>query len=317
MKVLVNDGIEEIGKTLMEEAGITVDTTTIPQDELMHKLNDYDGICVRSATKVRQALIDASPNLKVIGRGGVGLDNIDVEYAESKGISVVNTPAASSRSVAELAIAHLVSLARYLHDANRMMPQSGATDFGKLKKAYSAGIELEGKTIGLIGLGRIGQELASCALGLGMHVIATDPFVKQATVKVGPKHLGFNTVIETTDLDTVITSSDFISVHIPSVKEPIIGKKEIAQMKDGVILVNTSRGGIIDEAALIEGLDSGKIKGAGLDVFVGEPTPSQAILSHPKISLTPHIGASTDEAQNKVGVELAQKMIEALTQIQH
>ncbi|MEZ4911521.1 MAG: D-2-hydroxyacid dehydrogenase [Saprospiraceae bacterium] len=312
MKVLVNDGIEEIGKSLMEEAGITVDMTTIPQDELLERLNDYDGICVRSATKVRQALIDVSPNIKVIGRGGVGLDNIDVEYAEAKGISVVNTPAASSRSVAELAMSHLLSIARFVHQSNRTMPQSGATDFGKLKKAYSAGVELEGKTMGLIGFGRIGQELAACALGMGMHVIATDPYVKKATVKIGPKHLGFSTEIETTDLDTIITSSDVISVHIPSVKEPIIGKNEIARMKDGVILVNTSRGGVIDEKAILDGLNSGKLKGVGLDVFVGEPTPNEALLSHPKISLTPHIGASTEEAQNKVGIELAQKMIAAL-----
>lgn len=312
MKVLVNDGIEEIGKKLMEEAGIDVDMNTITQDDLSTRLNEYDGICVRSATKVRQNLIDNAPNLKVIGRGGVGLDNIDVDYAHSKGIKVVNTPAASSRSVAELAIAHLMSIARNLHMSNRAMSLRGSADFAKLKKAYSNGTELEGKTIGLIGLGRIGQELASCAFGLGMNVIATDPFVKEATIKIGPKHLGLTTTVVTTDIDTVLTSSDFISVHIPSVKEPIIGKKEIEMMKDGVILINTSRGGVINEEAILDGLESGKLRGVGLDVFVGEPSPDAKILSHGKISLTPHIGASTEEAQNKVGIELAQKIIESL-----
>jgi len=313
MKILINDGIEEAGKKMLEAAGFEVDTQKIPQAELMHKLQAYDAICVRSATTVRKDLIDACPNLKAIGRGGVGLDNIDVDYARSKGIAVINTPAASSRSVAELAMAHMLSLSRFLHQSNRNMPVSGETSFNELKKAYSAGSELEGKTLGIIGLGRIGQEMARAGLGMGMHVVAYDPFVTEATVSVGPQTLGFSTVIKTSELDTVLSKSDYISLHIPSVKEPILDAHAFAKMKQGVFVVNASRGGTLDEAALLEALDSGRVAGAGLDVFENEPKPRTEILNHPKISLTPHTGASTEEAQLKIGEELAQKLIATLT----
>lgn len=312
MRILVNDGIEAIGKKLLNEAGFEVDTNKIEQVDLLHKLNAYDAICVRSATKVRKELIDACPNLKAIGRGGVGLDNIDVEYAKSKGIAVINTPAASSRSVAELAMAHMLSLSRFLYQSNRSMPATGDSAFNDLKKAYAKGSELEGKTLGIIGFGRIGQEMARVGLGLGMNIVAVDPYVSEANVKVGPDKLGFSTDIKTSDMDTLLGTSDYISLHIPSVGDPILGSKEFTKMKQGVFIVNASRGGTIDEDALLQALDSGKVAAAGLDVFDNEPTPRRDILSHPRISLTPHIGASTEEAQNKIGEELAQRLIAAL-----
>lgn len=312
MRILVNDGIEPIGKKLLNEAGFEVDTNKIEQADLLHKLNAYDAICVRSATKVRKELIDACPNLKAIGRGGVGLDNIDVEYAKTKGIAVINTPAASSRSVAELAMAHMLSLSRFLYQSNRSMPATGDSAFNDLKKAYAKGSELEGKTLGIIGFGRIGQEMARVGLGLGMNIVAVDPYVSEANVKVGPDKLGFSADIKTSDMDTLLGVSDYISLHIPSVGDPILGSKEFTKMKQGVFIVNASRGGTIDEVALLQALDSGKVSAAGLDVFDNEPTPRRDILSHPRISLTPHIGASTEEAQNKIGEELAQRLIAAL-----
>ena len=312
MRILVNDGIEPIGKKLLNEAGFEVDTNKIEQADLLHKLNAYDAICVRSATKVRKELIDACQNLKAIGRGGVGLDNIDVEYAKTKGITVINTPAASSRSVAELAMAHMLSLSRFLYQSNRSMPATGDSAFNDLKKAYAKGSELEGKTLGIIGFGRIGQEMARVGLGLGMNIVAVDPYVSEANVKVGPDKLGFSADIKTSDMDTLLGVSDYISLHIPSVGDPILGSKEFTKMKQGVFIVNASRGGTIDEVALLQALDSGKVSAAGLDVFDNEPTPRRDILSHPRISLTPHIGASTEEAQNKIGEELAQRLIAAL-----
>lgn len=313
MKILVNDGIEPIGKTLLEAAGFEVDMNKIEQADLPTRLNEYDAICVRSATKVRKDLIDACPNLKAIGRGGVGLDNIDVEYAQSKGIAVINTPAASSRSVGELAMAHMLSLSRFLYQSNRQMPSEGDTRFNDFKKAYAKGAELEGKTLGIIGLGRIGQEAARCGLGLGMHVLAVDPYVSEVTLAVGHASLGFKATLKTVTMDSMLADADYISLHIPSVGKAILGKEEFAKMKNGVIVVNCSRGGTIDEDALLEALASGKVAAAGLDVFENEPTPRKDLLTHPRISLTPHIGASTEEAQNKIGEELAHKMIAALT----
>lgn len=312
MRILINDGIEPIGKQLLEEAGFEVDMNKINQEDLPARLNDYDAICVRSATKVRKELIDACPNLKAIGRGGVGLDNIDVEYAKSKGIAVINTPAASSRSVGELTMAHMLSLSRFLYQSNRQMPLEGDTKFNDLKKAYAKGAELEGKTLGVVGLGRIGQETAKVGLGLGMNILAVDPFVSEVTLAVGPAQLGFNISLRTVGMEDMLSAADYISLHIPSLDKAILGKDEFSKMKDGVIIINCSRGGTIDEDALLQALNSGKVAAAGLDVFDNEPTPRKDLLSHPRISLTPHIGASTEEAQNKIGEELAQKMIAAL-----
>ena len=310
-KILANDGIDPIGKKLLEAAGFTVDTQTVPQDQLVEALQNYDGLTVRSATKVRKELIDACPNLKLIGRGGVGMDNIDVDYAKSKGIAVVNTPAASSLSVAELVFAHLFTGVRFLQDANRKMPVNGSSKFNDLKKSYAKGSELRGKTIGIIGFGRIGRETATVALGLGMNVLAYDlfPFSGNITLNL-TQGIKVDIPVKTVGLNEVIANSDFISLHTPFADKPILGAEEFAAMKDGVGVVNCSRGGTIDEKALIDALDSGKVSFAGLDVFDNEPTPIAEILTHPKISLTPHIGASTNEAQERIGTELANLIID-------
>lgn len=311
IKILANDGIDPIGKELLEKAGFQVDTETIPQEKLAEELKNYDAITVRSATKIRKELIDACPNIKLIGRGGVGMDNIDVDYARSKGINVVNTPAASSLSVAELVFSHLFTGIRFLQDANRKMPIEGATQFNKLKKSYAKGVELSGKTIGIIGFGRIGRATAKVALGLGMNVLAYDLYPTETEIELNFQ--GGQTIkipIKTVALDEVISNADFISLHTPFADKPILGKEEFDKMKTGVGVVNCSRGGTLDEEALVEALNSGKVSFAGLDVFDNEPTPLQSILTHPKISLTPHIGAATNEAQERIGTELATLIIE-------
>ncbi|MFD0793876.1 D-2-hydroxyacid dehydrogenase [Mucilaginibacter litoreus] len=311
IKILANDGIDPIGKKMLEDAGFLVDTTNIPQDELPVRLQEYDAITVRSATKVRRALIDACPNLKLIGRGGVGVDNIDVEYAKEKGIGVYNTPASSSLSVAELVFGHLFGGVRFLQDSNRKMPVDGATKFNDLKKAYAKGVELRGKTLGILGFGRIGREVAKIAIGVGMEVLAYDvfPFAPEIEVVLGGGFVA-KVAVKTATKEDIITNADFISLHTPFVDKPLITAAEFEQMKKGVGLVNCSRGGLIDESDLIAALNSGKVAFAALDVFDNEPTPRQDILSHPKISLTPHIGAATNEAQERIGVELASLIIQ-------
>lgn len=311
VKILANDGIDPIGKELLTKAGFQVDTETVAQEQLAEALKNYDAITVRSATKLRKELLDVVPNIKLIGRGGVGMDNIDVEYARSKGIVVVNTPAASSLSVAELVFAHLFTGIRFLQDANRKMPIEGTTEFNNLKKAYAKGIELSGKTIGIVGFGRIGRATAKVALGLGMHVLAYDlhPISTEITLEF-QGGIKVNIPIQTSTFDEVIANSDFISLHTPFADKPILGEAEFAKMKKGVGVVNCSRGGTIDELALIAALDSGQVAFAGLDVFDNEPTPRAEILTHSKISLTPHIGASTNEAQERIGTELANLIID-------
>lgn len=311
-KILINDGMHATGIERLKAKGYEVLTEKIAQDDLMAQLPNFDAICVRSATKVRQELIDACPNLKAIGRGGVGLDNIDVDHAKSKGIAVLNTPAASSRSVAELAIGHLLALARFGHISNRQMPTAGNTDFKGLKKAYSKGFELEGRTMGIIGFGRIGQELAKIALGCGMKVVATDMFDITADIS---QTVGTQTVtntITTIPMDVMLSQADVISLHVPFTGKAVLDAEAFAKMKDGVVILNAARGGTIDEASLLAAIESGKVAAAGLDVFENEPTPKQELLNHPKISCTPHIGASTGEAQEKIGIELADKLIGVL-----
>ncbi|WP_186461737.1 D-2-hydroxyacid dehydrogenase [Mucilaginibacter pallidiroseus] len=311
IKILANDGIDPIGKKMLEDAGFLVDTNNIPQDELPTRLQEYDAITVRSATKVRKALIDACPGLKLIGRGGVGVDNIDVDYAKEKGIGVYNTPASSSLSVAELVFSHLFGGVRFLADSNRKMPVDGATKFNDYKKAYAKGIELRGKTLGILGFGRIGREVAKIAIGIGMEVLAFDvfPFNPEVDVVLGGGYVA-KVQVKTANKEDIIANADFISLHTPFVDKPLIGAEEFAAMKKGVGLVNCSRGGLINETDLISALDSGKVSFAALDVFDNEPTPRQDILSHPKISLTPHIGAATNEAQERIGVELASLIIQ-------
>ena len=306
MKVLANDGISASGAAAIEASGHELITTKVAQDQLENYINEHqiDVVLVRSATTVRQALIDACPSIKGIGRGGVGMDNIDVEYARSKGLKVFNTPAASSDSVAELVMAHMRSLVRFMHDSNRQMPLDGDTQFAALKKAYANGIELKGRTLGIIGFGRIGQALAKLAIGAGMRVIFSDihdddvevslDFFDGQSATFTCKNVGF---------EGVLAESDFISLHVPG--GDLIGEAELAKMKDGVFLLNAARGGVINEEALLDALESGKVAGAGLDVFKNEPTPAIKVLMNGKISLTPHIGAATGEAQDRIGTELA------------
>lgn len=315
MKVLANDGLSQSGINALEAGGFEVITTKVAQEQVANYINKHqiDVVLVRSATKIRKDIIDSCPTLKVIGRGGVGMDNIDVTYAREKGLHVINTPAASSESVAELVFAHLFSGARFLHDANRNMPLDGDTQFNSLKKAYANGIELRGKTIGIIGFGRIGREVARMALGLGMKVIATDTYVEEATIKVDFYNGQFiNVDIETEPMENVLRHSDFISLHVPAQDGYVIGKAEFDLMKQDVGIINCARGGVIDEVALIDALEDEKVLFAGLDVFEEEPTPAIQVLMNPKISLTPHIGAATLEAQERIGTELAEQIISLL-----
>tara|TARA_B110000090_G_scaffold118498_1_gene131904 strand:- start:3351 stop:4304 length:954 start_codon:yes stop_codon:yes gene_type:complete len=313
--VLANDGISNSGKIALEKNGFNVSTTTVAQDQLINYINKekISVILVRSATTVRKDLIDKCPDLKIIGRGGVGMDNIDVEYARSKGIDVINTPAASSASVAELVFAHLYSGVRFLHESNRTMPLEGDNNFKGLKKSYANGIELRGKTIGIIGFGRIGRETAKIALGVGMNVLVYDKSKEDIDLTLsfsGNKTLNFE--IKISKLNDVLKNSDFISLHVPAQKSFVIDKKEFDLMKDGAGLINAARGGVLNEVELVSALDSGKLSFAGLDTFENEPKPAVQLLMHPKISLTPHIGAATNEAQDRIGLELAEQISDIL-----
>ena len=308
MKILANDGISQSGIDALTEAGYEVITTNVAQEQLVSFINENKIVVllVRSATTARKELINTCPGLKIIGRGGVGMDNIDVEYAREKGLSVINTPAASSSSVAELVFAHLYGGVRFVYDSNRNMPLEGESNFKSLKKAYAKGIELRGKTLGIIGFGRIGQEVAKIALGVGMEVKASDKYINDVEVPVTLFNGdSINVNVETIHSSEVLKSSDFISLHVPAQKDYVIGKKEFGIMKDGAAIINAARGGIIDEVALVNALDNGKIAFACLDTYENEPKPAIKLLMHPRISLSPHIGAATLEAQDRIGLELA------------
>ncbi len=311
MKILANDGISQTGVDALTANGFEVITINVAQEQLADYINSNGivGLLVRSATTARKELIDQCPDLKLIGRGGVGMDNIDVDYAKSKGLHVINTPAASSASVAELVFAHLYGGVRYLFDSNRSMPLEGEANFKGLKKAYAKGVELRGKTLGVIGFGRIGQEVAKIGLGVGMNVIAADKFIDKATIKVSL--FSGNSVSEeiiTQDMDSVLKNADFISLHVPAQKEYVIDKTAFSKMKKGAVLINAARGGVVDEVALVDALDSGHLSFAALDTFENEPKPEIKLLMHDKISLTPHIGAATLEAQDRIGEELASQI---------
>ena len=315
MKILANDGISKSGIDNLTENGFEIITTNVAQEQLINFINENKivGLLVRSATTARKDLIDSCPSLKLIGRGGVGMDNIDVEYAKSKGIHVINTPAASSASVAELVFAHLYGGVRFLFDSNRNMPLEGEANFKGLKKAYAKGIELRGKTLGIIGFGRIGQEVAKIALGIGMNVIATDKFLDRATIEISistGQSIKAEIIIQ--PFDKLITNSDFISLHVPAQEEYVIDSSVISKMKKGAGIINAARGGVIDEVALVKALDDGHLSFAGLDTFENEPKPEVKLLMHEKISLTPHIGAATLEAQNRIGEELATQISKLL-----
>ncbi|WP_435139467.1 D-2-hydroxyacid dehydrogenase [Formosa sp. A9] len=311
MKVLANDGISQSGIDALTKDGFEVLTTTVAQEQLANYINENNIVVllVRSATTVRKDLIDACPSLKIIGRGGVGMDNIDVAYAREKGLHVINTPAASSHSVAELVFGHLYGLARFLHNSNREMPLEGDSNFKGLKKAYAKGTELKGKTLGVLGFGRIGQATAKVALGAGMKVVAFDPFIEKVNLELdffdGQK---VNFDIKTISKEEVLKQADFLTLHVPAQDGYVIGEAEFKLMKDGAILVNAARGGVVDELALVKAIESGKIARAALDVFEKEPKPEMGLLMNPSLSLTPHTGAATNEAQDRIGTELAQQI---------
>jgi len=315
-RILANDGIDQAGKQLLEQAGFFVETNKAAENHLIQTINDgnFDVLLVRSATKVTASVIESCKGLKVIGRAGVGLDNIDLNSAKAAGIHVINTPSASSQSVAELVLAHLFSGVRFLQESNFIMRSEGQTQFASLKKKFGNGTELRGKTLGIIGFGRIGQALARMASGMGMNVIATDPFITDATVhvEVPLAKTSIPVTIKTIPMEDVLRNSDFISLHVPGKVngKALIGAQEFDIMKSGVGIVNASRGGVIDEDALLHALDKGKLAFAGLDVFENEPTPREDVLKYRSISLSPHIGAATAEAQERIGIELATLLVD-------
>jgi D-3-phosphoglycerate dehydrogenase len=292
-KILITDGMDKGAIQALKDLGNEVKEQFFEPEELKEEVKDFNVVIVRSATKVRKDIIDSAlqtGNLKLIIRGGVGVDNIDVVYAESNGIKVRNTPKASSLAVAELALSHMFSLARFIGIANVTMRE------GKWNKKKYTGIELSGKTLGIIGFGRIGRELAKKAKALGMKVIYNDIL---GPTKDCPEY-------SFVSLDELLTDSDFISLHVPGNEDesPVIGKPEFTKMKDGAYLINCARGSVVDEAALLEALNSGKIAGAGIDVFPEEPTKNLELVNHERVSVTPHIGASTKEAQKRIGQEI-------------
>lgn len=308
MNILVNDGISQSGIDALTDAGFQVLNVNVAQGQLVNYINKHTaiGLLVRSATQVTKELIDSCPSLKLIGRGGVGMDNIDVAYAKQKGLHVINTPVASSESVAELVFAHLYGAVRFLYDSNRNMPLEGDSNFKQLKKAYSIGTELRGKTLGIIGFGKIGQATAKIGLGVGMKVVYYDPEVATCELTLrffDQQEISFQ--LTSNNQSDVLALSDFITVHVPAQKQYVLGEREFAQMKDGVGVINVARGGVVDEVALIHAMENKKVAFACLDVFETEPNPEIRILMHPNISLSPHIGAATLEAQERIGLELA------------
>ena len=315
MRVLINDGLEQAAITLLKEAGFTLDLTRVAQQQLVPYLNQHQiqGIIVRSATKITAQVIDQCPSIEWIARAGVGLDNIDVTAAQKHQIKVINTPGASAQAVAELAMAHLLSGVRFLHESNRNMPLVGDTEFNLLKSAYM-GRELSGKTLGIVGFGAIGQSMAKIALGLGMNVIFCDPEVEEMTLSwtIGSK-IPVSIHLQGISKDDLITQADFISLHIPNQTKPFLDRDTFARVKPGVGIINTARSSAIDHLELLEALNREGVSFAGLDVFDNEPNPMLGLLMHPKISLTPHIGGSTQEAQRRIGLELAEQIIHQFT----
>ncbi|MEN6339982.1 MAG: D-2-hydroxyacid dehydrogenase [Clostridiaceae bacterium] len=298
IKILASDGMEKSAVAALEAKGCQVDVQFYDPDALCEAVKDYDALIVRSATKVREPQIDAAcmtGKLKIVIRAGVGIDNIDKVCAEGHGISVCNTPRASSNAVAELALAHMLSVARFISAAGHTMRE------GKWEKKAYEGIELSGKTVGIVGYGRIGQTLGKSCQALGMNVLAYDIY------KVPELECETMRYVE---MDELLAKSDFVSLHVPSLPgQPLINAETLAKMKNGVIIINTSRGTNVDEAALLDALNSGKVYGAGLDVFAEEPAKNAALYSHPRVSSTPHIGASTEEAQKRIGAEIVDILV--------
>lgn len=315
MKILANDGLSKSGIDALEKGGFEVLDVKVAQNQLENYINEnnIDALIVKSLTEVRDDLIDECPSLKLIGFAGVGMDTIDVEYAIDKGLHVINAPEASTVSVAEMVFAHLFGMVRFLHSANREMPLEGDSRFRELKKAYSEGTELRGKKLGIIGFGSIGQEVAKIAIGIGMEVIAIDDNITSESITLNffnGQKINFN--IDMSTKDELLKEADFITINIPEQEGYVIDADEIEKMKDGVGIINTSRGSNLNEVALINAIESGKIQFAGLDVFESEPNPEIKLLMNPDLSLSPHIGAGTLEAEERVGLEIAKQIIELL-----
>ena len=319
MKVLANDGISESGKNALLEAGIEFVEAKVSQEQLIDFINEnkIDVLLVRSATKVRKDIIDACSSLKIIGRGGVGMDNIDVEYAIEKGLYLINTPNASSRSVAEMVFAHFFSLARFLHESNRLMPLEGDTHFSAMKKSFSKAVELEGKNLGVIGFGEIGKEVIKIGISLGMKVKVLTRKPKTEKISLSffdGQSINFD-ISSTQDWDEFLKDTQFISINTPKTTEYIIDAPQFEKMQDGIFIVNTARGGVLNEVELLKAIESGKVAGAALDVFENEPSPELPLLMNPNLSLSPHLGGNTLDAQEKIGTELANQIIAIKTKL--
>lgn len=295
MKLLISDGLSEKGQSILRNAGVDFHIQHFEPEELVKNIEQFNGILIRSATTVTKAVIEAGINLKYIARAGAGTDNIDKAEAARRNIPVFNTPGANSASVAELVLAHMFALSRFLHQSNLTMRD------GKWEKKLYKGIELDGKTLGIVGFGKIGQILAKKAIALGMHVLAFDVVDVKTDLPV-----------KMTDMKTVLKQSDFVTLHVPKLSKPVIGAEELAMMKPKAYLINCARGGVVDESALVEALNNDRLAGAGVDVFEDEPTNNIVLVNHPKVSVTPHIGANTAEAQDRVGIEIAEKIVEYL-----
>ncbi|NLI98714.1 3-phosphoglycerate dehydrogenase [bacterium] len=297
MKVLISDPIAPAGVAKLRDAGFeVVEKPGLSPEQLKNEIKDYDAIIVRSATKVKKDIIEAGTNLKVIGRAGVGLDNVDKDAAKERGIKVVNTPEATSISVAELALGLMLAAARHIGQGTVSLKE------GRWDKKKFEGVELYGKTLGIIGIGRIGSELGKRAEAMGMKVLFYDPYVPET-------HFG-----KSKDLSELLPEVDFLSLHIPHTEEThyLIGREEFAKMKDGAILVNAARGGVVDEEALYEALTSGKLRAAGIDVFETEPAVGHKLFTLENVVVTPHVGAQAEEGQVRAGVQIADRVIQAL-----
>lgn len=312
-RILANDGISENGRRLLENSNFEVLVMNVAQNQLAEYINReaIHILLVRSSTKVTKALLDAAPSLEMIGRIGSGLDNIDFDYAQKLGIEVLNTPGTGAQSVAELVFAHLLGGARNLHESNRTMPLEGDQHFKKLKKSYSNGTEIWGKKLGIIGMGNIGKVVARIGAGLGMDICYFDPNIPEVAVPFRMLGGEYSTTLTFSSIpfESVLSNSDFVSLNLPAQEAILIGKRELGLMKPGSSLINTARGGLVDEVALLEALDSGHLRFAALDVFESEPHPEIQLLMRPELSLSPHIGGATPEAQERASNDIATRII--------
>ncbi len=312
MKVLANDGISKTTKKTLEDAGIEILDQRVAQEHLARIMNEnnVDVLLVKNATKVSRQLIDAVPSLKIIGKAGEGWDNVDVSYAREKGISMISAPEGLSRSAAEMVFAHFLSLARFLHESNRMMPLEGESQFNALKRSYGNAVELQGKTLGVIGLGHVGKEVVKIGISLGMNVKAftRTPKTEKLTLRFFDGQTLDFSLHTTNNWDEFLNGTQFISINTTKTSEYIIGLPQLEKMENGVYIVNTVSGGI-DEVALLDFVESGKVAGAALDIFENEPHPELNILMNPALSLSPHLAGTTLDAQEKTDAALAQQII--------